>query len=504
MAQSVTAHIIAGPTLPTRCGTGTGDVFIKTTATIGLYVCSSANTWSNLLASSVVNPGQTNYGTTAAPTPPTFACPNDTVTGTTVGLVVKISASNVCINETTADANAANVTGAAVGICYSGCGTAGSSQIVPFGPVVPCTFDGTTTFGHMALLSNTTAGRCIDSGANTLNVPVSQSRFSIGRILDSGASGNHNVLLQYGDNPLTWNTLVNVNSQLGFGNFTGGMLLRTAAGGAGTSFMLGGATTSDPCIADSGTLIKFLQAGASACANDTDISARLFAQQVQSGIACAGTIAPTGPVFHVTTSACAIATITAPTIFATSGYGGCITIIPDVAFSFTTAGNINNAVQSVIGKAVQLCYDNATNKWYPEHTYTGLVTWNCTSAVTANATLFLTPGFTAACTDTNVNDSVQVVGAIGTVANLYVTQLTASNQVTGIVYTVLKNGSAQTMTCTINSGNNGTGQTSATACNDTTIGHTFTVAAGDQLELRFVTVTGETAQGPKAIVTLAN
>ena len=305
-----------------------------------------------------------SLGSTASPSPFTFGCPNDGTTGTTAGLVVKLSAANTCINETTGDANASSANGAAIGVCVTGCGTTGSAQIAPLGPVVPCTFDGATTFGHMALLSSTTGGQCKDSGANTINAGAGNSRYVFGRILDTGAAGNHNVALSYGDNPLTWNTLVNVNSQLAFGNFAGGMLLRQASGSAGTGFMLGGAASTSPCLADSGALLKIQQAGASGCASDTDFSARLYAQTVGTAIASAATIAPVAPVTHITGTTL-ITTITAPTIFATSGYGGCITLIPDGLWTLGTSGNIATAVTASVNQAVNLCYDNGTSKWYP-------------------------------------------------------------------------------------------------------------------------------------------
>jgi hypothetical protein len=46
-------------------------------------------------------------------------------------------------------------------------------------------------------------------------------------------------------------------------------------------------------------------------------------------------------------------------------------------------------------------------------------------------------------------------------------------------YTVMKNGSAQTLTCSI---------TNASSCNDTT--HTFTVSAGDTIGVKLVTDNG--------------
>lgn len=43
--SSTAAHIIYGTSLPSVCKPGTGDVFFKTSATVGPYYCSAANTW---------------------------------------------------------------------------------------------------------------------------------------------------------------------------------------------------------------------------------------------------------------------------------------------------------------------------------------------------------------------------------------------------------------------------------------------------------------------------
>jgi lysophospholipase L1-like esterase len=92
--------------------------------------------------------------------------------------------------------------------------------------------------------------------------------------------------------------------------------------------------------------------------------------KVGSAIASAATIAPVSPITHITGTA-AIATITNPgTGMAVNGYGtfnGCLTLIPDGVFTTTTAGNIALASTAVVGRAMQMCYDSATSKWYPSY-----------------------------------------------------------------------------------------------------------------------------------------
>jgi hypothetical protein len=86
----------------------------------------------------------------------------------------------------------------------------------------------------------------------------------------------------------------------------------------------------------------------------------VFATSVGTVIASATTIAPTSNSHHVSGTA-AVATITVPTGFT----GGCITLVPDGAFTTTTAGNISLASTAVVNKALQECWDGT--KWNPSY-----------------------------------------------------------------------------------------------------------------------------------------
>ncbi len=83
---------------------------------------------------------------------------------------------------------------------------------------------------------------------------------------------------------------------------------------------------------------------------------------ITAAVASSGTIAATGPIFHVTGTA-AIATMTLPTGFTQ----GCLTLIPDGIFTTTAAGNIALASTAVVSKAMTMCYDPTTVKWYPSY-----------------------------------------------------------------------------------------------------------------------------------------
>lgn len=72
-------------------------------------------------------------------------------------------------------------------------------------------------------------------------------------------------------------------------------------------------------------------------------------------IASATTIAPTTQVFHVSGTT-PIVNITAPLSLPA---GGCLTAIPNAAFTTTTAGNILHASTAVAGVAMTFCLDSA-------------------------------------------------------------------------------------------------------------------------------------------------
>lgn len=76
----------------------------------------------------------------------------------------------------------------------------------------------------------------------------------------------------------------------------------------------------------------------------------------------AGLITPSGPLFHVT-GALAVTGFTIPVGFA----GGSFTIIPDGAFTWTTANNIALAGTAVVNKALTFQYDSNTGKFTPSY-----------------------------------------------------------------------------------------------------------------------------------------
>ena len=76
----------------------------------------------------------------------------------------------------------------------------------------------------------------------------------------------------------------------------------------------------------------------------------------------AGAITPSGPLFHVTGTA-AVTGFTIPVGFS----GGSFTIIPDGAFTWTTAGNIAVAGTAVVNRALTFTWDSNAGKFNPSY-----------------------------------------------------------------------------------------------------------------------------------------
>lgn len=90
------------------------------------------------------------------------------------------------------------------------------------------------------------------------------------------------------------------------------------------------------------------------------------AQAIGAALASAATIAPTSPMHHVTGTT-QITTITAPANLTVSGVGGCLVFIPDGAWTTGTTGNIALASTATVNRALTMCYDSGTSKWYPSY-----------------------------------------------------------------------------------------------------------------------------------------
>lgn len=88
------------------------------------------------------------------------------------------------------------------------------------------------------------------------------------------------------------------------------------------------------------------------------IKTKLVSTSLFSSITSATTINPFGGLFHISGTA-AIDTMNPPFT------AGCLQIIPDGAWTTTTAGNFALATTAVVGKLLTACYDGT--KWYPSY-----------------------------------------------------------------------------------------------------------------------------------------
>lgn len=102
--------------------------------------------------------------------------------------------------------------------------------------------------------------------------------------------------------------------------------------------------------------------------NASTVSTRIFGFQIQGAIdpaisAASGTLTLTQPISRITTTG-AVANITVPWA---GTFAGQITLIPIVAFTTTTAGNIALASTVAINRAITFTYSTNTSKWYPSY-----------------------------------------------------------------------------------------------------------------------------------------
>lgn len=117
-------------------------------------------------------------------TPITQSFTNDGVTGTTLNKLVKISGGNV-INATVNDVSGI------IGICVSGCGIGGTSQIAIIGRF-SCIFDSSTAAGDYVQPSSGTAGDCHDFGSSPPPTQV------VGRVTSTNIGGGTYPLQLFG------------------------------------------------------------------------------------------------------------------------------------------------------------------------------------------------------------------------------------------------------------------------------------------------------------------
>lgn len=123
----------------------------------------------------------------------------------------------------------------------------------------------------------------------------------------------------------------------------------------------------------------------------------------------------------------------------------------------------------------------------------GVLEGACTGVVTSASTvgLYGLGQFTATtCTSTTVNLG-QVMSKTGTIYALYCTA-TAGNQAADAC-TVVKNGAAQTMTCSLNA---------VTACTDGTTAHAVTYVAGDVIGIEVIAGTATTLANVKGLAVI--
>ncbi len=172
--QSSTARrIVYAASLPATCNPNTGDVYFKTTATVGPYYCSATNTWTAMsggggsgTVTSVGLAGTSNQITVTGTSPITgsgswtLSIPtNPTLPGTTTGTFLGNLTGAVTGNASTATALAANGANCSAGQFPLGVDASGASESCT---ALPTTIAGTT--------NQITASA--STGAITLSIPT--------------------------------------------------------------------------------------------------------------------------------------------------------------------------------------------------------------------------------------------------------------------------------------------------------------------------------------------
>lgn len=155
--------------------------------------------------------------------------------------------------------------------------------------------------------------------------------------------------------------------------------------------------------------------------------------------------------------------------------------IDDGGNNYSPTGNLPNFASTITGADVE---------------FIGSLKGICTGVGTAASTLALRvtgtsttgTGIPTTCTSTTLDAGIPSQGA-RTIYGLNVTATAAGTNASSGVVTVLKNGVAQAVTCTIGTG---------TSCNDFT--HSFTTVDGDLVSIQFTTQAADTLAGVKAVV----
>ncbi len=168
-----------------------------------------------------------------------MSLPNEGATGTTVGLIAKLTgAPSTAITTTTGDLTT-YVLGVVVG--ETATATTGNALIAING-IAPCTFDGATTAGDFVQVSATVAGNCHDAGATT---PTNGGQ-TLGRVLTTNGSGGL-------FNMRVWGT-PGTGAALGVANTWTGVQTFTEAHGGGR---IVSGTSDGPTVVDCGNTIHF-------------------------------------------------------------------------------------------------------------------------------------------------------------------------------------------------------------------------------------------------------
>ncbi len=183
-----------------------------------------------------------------------------------------------------------------------------------------------------------------------------------------------------------------------------------------------------------------------------------------------------------------------------SGGSQCILDMEGSTFNGGSSGSAINSQVAGLGQIV----DHGGNLFVGPMTFSGTYTnltslhvkGACTGVATAASTLGLYgtgPNVTATtCTSATIGTGI-VMNKNYTIYELLATATAAGTNASSGLVTVLKNGVAQTMVCTIGTG---------TACQDGAVAHQISGSPGDRISLQFTSQAADTLAGVKATLVI--
>jgi len=344
--------------------------------------------------------------------------------------------------------------------------------------------DGTFTFAAFTLQA---CGGCqqnmhdfvfVGAGTTSININTSDGIYVTNGVIQSASCTAIGAVPQGPHGTIVLTNIHAVHNGNGCGNNGGGLWVNTGTGtvvATNSLFDAGAFPTNagDGCTVSSGTLVLI-----NSVCNTTSTAANIVGLRVSPGA------------FAFTDGTSNIMSSAANGQFGINN-GGTLTLRGTLATNGGTSVSMTNS-GTVIFKEGNSFPQGITNTGiFQTISGTGGYSGACTGVVTSATTvgLYTLGQFTTTTCATAVTGLGQVASKAGTVYALYCTA-TAGNQATSAC-TLVKNGAAQTMTCSLNG---------AASCTDGTVAHQVAYVAGDILSVSATAGAADTLANVKGTI----